>query len=360
MPDFGPNWKWVADLREGGQSHVFRVVRSDAPDGPHCALKRLKNLKRLDRFKREIEACQKLDHPNIIQIIAHDIDPKGCPFIVTEYCSGGALADRRPPLGSVAHVLQIFRQICAGVAHAHVNGVIHRDLKPDNIYFREDGTPVVGDFGLCFVDEEGQLTNTEEVVGSRFYCAPELRDGRPPRGVPEKVADVYSLGKVLYWMLTGKIFDREDHRLEQYKLENDDPAGPEYEPVNQLLDQAIVADSSRRYRDAESLTAAVDRLLSVVLARGRAITLAVPHRCLFCAQGDYVVEVDTLNESVPGASGHIVTKGRAHDLFGLQSTGSPAWLILVCKACGNVQVFRPDLVSEAETAIHKWTGKVFH
>ncbi len=361
MPDFGSNWKWEADLPEGGQAHVFRVVRSDAPDGSRYALKRLKNLKRLDRFEREIEVCQKLDHPNIIRIIAHETDPKGRPFIVTEYCSGGALADRKPPIGSVSHVLQIFQQICSGMAYAHKNGVIHRDLKPDNIYFREDGTPVVGDFGLCFVDDEGQLTNTEEVVGSRFYCAPELRDGRPPRGIPEKAADVYSLGKVLYWMLAGKIFDREDHRLEQYKLENRDLAGPEYELVNQLLDKAIVKDPLRRYLGAETLAAAVNGLVGVVLAGGHAITLDVPHRCLFCAQGDYTVVVNTLNDWYPGAPPHNfdVTTGRAHELFGLQSKGNPAWLILVCRACGNVQIFRPDLVSETATSIHRWTGKVF-
>jgi serine/threonine protein kinase len=361
MPDFGPNWSWEADLGEGGQSHVFCVVRSDAPDGPRYALKRLKNLKRQDRFNREIEACQKLDHPNIVRIIAHEVDPKGRPFIVTEYCPGGALADKTPPLGSVPSVLRTFRHICAGVAHAQANGVIHRDLKPDNIYLREDGTPVVGDFGLCFVDDGGQLTQTEEVMGSRFYCAPELRDGRLFSGTPERAADVYSLGKVLYWMLTGNVFDREDHRLERYKLEGEDPGGVEYELVNQLLDRAIVADPMRRYLGVELLLAAVDGLIRVVLAGGRAITLNVAHRCLFCAQGDYAVAVDTLADWYPGAPGNsfIVTKGRAHELFGLQPTGNPAWLILVCNACGNVQTFRPDLVSETERAIHKWTGKVF-
>ncbi|HET6220137.1 MAG TPA: serine/threonine-protein kinase [Acidobacteriaceae bacterium] len=361
MPDFGPNWKWKADLPEGGQSHVFLVVHSEAPDGPRYALKRLKNLKRLDRFNREIEACQKLDSPNIVRIIAHEVDPKGRPFIVTEYCPGGALADRTPPLGSLPNVLQTFRQICAGVVHAHANGVIHRDLKPDNIYLREDGTPVVGDFGLCFVDNGGQLTQTEEVMGSRFYCAPELRDGHLPSGVPERAADVYSLGKVLYWMLTGRVFDREDHRLERYKLEGENPSGVEYELVNQLLDRTIVADPIRRYLGAELLFAAVEGLTRVVLAKGRAITLSVPHRCLFCAQGDYTVVVNTLNEWEPGGVGrsHIITKGRAHDLFGLQSTESPAWLILACRACGNVQIFRPDLLSESERAIEKWTGRVF-
>jgi serine/threonine protein kinase len=361
MPDFGPNWRWVSDLSEGGQSHVFLVARTDDPDGERYALKRLKNPKRLDRFNREIEACQRLEHPNVIRIIAHEADPNGRPFIVTEYCAGGALADRNPPLGPLPTVLQTFRQICAGVAYAHANGVVHRDLKPDNIYFREDGTPVVGDFGLCFVDDGGQLTNTEEVVGSRFYCAPELRDGRLSPGVPEKAADVYSLGKVLYWMLTGRVFDREDHRLERYRLEGEDPGGAEYELVNQLLDRTIVHDPMRRYLGVELLVAAVEGLIRVVLAGGRAITLSVPHRCLFCAQGDYMVAVNTLNEWDPGTPGRndVVTKGRAHDLFGLQSTGSPAWLILVCRSCGHVQLFRPDLLSEAEGAIQKWTGKVF-
>ena len=105
---------WI-ELEVGGRFargrpvHVFRVVRSDDPDGPRYALKRLKNLRRRDRFGREIVACQKLDHPNIVRIVAHEADSKGRPFIVIEYCPGGTLADRKPPLGSVLDVSHYFQ-----------------------------------------------------------------------------------------------------------------------------------------------------------------------------------------------------------------------------------------------------------
>ena len=88
------------------------------------------------------------------------------------------------PPGSLIDTVELFPQICAGVAHAHEKGVIHRDIKPENILLRNDGTPVVGDFGICYVDadEGGRLTDTMEVAGSRWYCAPELQDGRDASG----------------------------------------------------------------------------------------------------------------------------------------------------------------------------------
>ena len=195
----------------------------------------------------------------------------------------------------VLKVLEVFRQICAGAAYAQSNGFFHRDIKPDNIYFRVDGTAVLGDFGICFADDDDgkRLTLTEEVAGSRFYCAPELRDGRLKSGIPVEAADVYSLGKVLYWMLSGgTIFDREEHRQEEYKLGKHDPGNPAYELVNQLLDSTIVQDWTKRVLGAEQLLARVEGLIQVVRAGGHAITLAVPHRCMFCAQGEYKVVLD--------------------------------------------------------------------
>jgi serine/threonine protein kinase len=178
-----------------------------------------------------------------------------------------------------------------------------------------------------------------EVAGSRWYCAPELRDGRVESGVSQAPADVYSLAKVLYWMLSGKkIFDREDFRQQKYRIGQNDEAEPAYELINQLFDKTIVAQLSSRIPNAKVLLSEVDQLLSVMRAGGHAISLDVPHRCIFCAQGEYKVVVNGLDGNAQTAN------SAAQSMLGWQAPGSyPAWLIMVCQACGNIQAFRPDL-----------------
>jgi serine/threonine protein kinase len=359
VPDFGPTWKWIRDLAEGGQAQTFLVARADGSDDLQYVLKRLKNLKRRERFDREIHACLTLDHPNVVRIIDHGTDAKDRPFLVTEYCAGGSLTDRPLPLGTVLEVLAIFRQVCAGAAYAHQREIVHRDIKPDNIFLRVDGTAALGDFGICFMDEDGtRLTMTDEVAGSRWYCAPELRDGRLLPGIPPTAADVYSLGKVLYWMLSGgQMFDREQNREDRYRLGQHDLGAPEYALVNQLLDRMIVAEPSHRFTGAQPLLLAVDGLVSVIRAGGHAITLDVPHRCLFCAQGQYKVLINGLK---PGKrldrTYQQISNDDASSFFGWDAPipGSPTWLILVCESCGHVQVFRPDLAPEA---LKRWGQK---
>jgi len=349
MPDFGPHWTWVHNLGEGGQGWTFIVKRVDGADDREYVLKRLKNLKRIDRFEREIEACKRLEHPNILRIIDADADPKGRPFLVTEYCPRGSLVDKHPPVGTpVLEVFEIFRQICGAVAYAHDHGVVHRDIKPENILLREDGTPVLGDFGICFIDDDGtRITMTEEVAGSRFYCAPELREGRLEDGVRSAAADVYSLGKVLYWMLSGGVsFDREEHRNERYALGRHDPGNPAFELVNELLDSMIVQDWRNRTVDGRILLPRVDDLISVVRAGGHAITLSVPHRCTFCAQGVYKVVHDgtaPLPADGIGQGREIARRDAVVRHFGYTGAASCAWIILVCEKCSHVLTFRPDL-----------------
>ena len=355
MPNFGPNWTWVRNLREGGQGHTFVVKRSNGADSLEYVLKRLKNLKRIDRFEREIDVCKRLEHPNILRIIDDDakgaIDSKRRPFLVTEYCPLGSLADNPLPVGTpVLSALETFRQICAAVAYAHNHHprVVHRDIKPENILLREDGTAVLGDFGICFIDDEGtRVTMTEEVAGSRFYCAPELRDGRLEDGAPVTAADVYSLGKVLYWMLSGGIiFDREEHRTDKYRLGKHDPGDPAWELVKELLDSTIVQDWTKRTIDGALLSQKVDGLISVVRAGGHAITLSVPHRCMFCAQGEYKVHhdgtaplpADALRQGQETTRRDTVVRNT-----GFTNAASSAWIILVCRKCGHILTFRPDL-----------------
>ncbi|MFI5322988.1 MAG: protein kinase [Thermodesulfobacteriota bacterium] len=115
----------------------------------------------------------------------------------------------------------MFQQICEGVAYAHTKGVIHRDLKPDNIFLRtRKGPVVVGDFGICYLEQDGKrITLTDEAVGPRNFIAPELEDGRLE--LISTKCDVYSLGKILYWLLSGgKIFSREKHREPQFDLKS--------------------------------------------------------------------------------------------------------------------------------------------
>lgn len=135
---------------------------------------------------------------------------------MSKYCELGSLANLEMRLGSLIATVELFRHICAGGGHAHAKGTAHRDIKPENIFLRDDGTPVVGDFGICYpdADDRGQrLTATMEVAGSLWYCAPELRNARVESGTSQYPADVYSLGKLLYWMVSGKkIFDREEFR----------------------------------------------------------------------------------------------------------------------------------------------------
>jgi len=160
-------------------------------------------------------------------------------------------------------------------------------------------------------------------------------------GAPPMAADVYSLGKVLYWMLSDRrMFDREEHRTEEYQLGKNDLA-PEYELVNQLLDATIVADPLKRLAGAQQLLGKVESLISVVRAGGHAITLKVPHRCLLCAQGEYEVIIDGTRGAEKmhprQASGTTTyqsfAKEQAQLRFGWNtnsSAGDPVWLILVC------------------------------
>src|SRR3989442_1118212 len=116
MADFG-KWGFVRSLGGGGQAHTFVFYADNDPQKTEHALKRLKNINRRERFERELKACQALDHPNVLRVIDFDLTAAK-PFLVSEYCRLGSLADGRWSGGSVLETLDVFRQVCAGVARA--------------------------------------------------------------------------------------------------------------------------------------------------------------------------------------------------------------------------------------------------
>jgi serine/threonine-protein kinase len=154
----------------------------------------------LARFQREARAAANLDHPNVVTV--YDVGQDGNRhYIVMEYVDGQDLKTliRRKGRLYVNETLDIAVQICAGVGHAHKAGIIHCDVKPQNVLITRDGRAKVTDFGIARALSESGITESETVWGSPLYFSPEQAAGEPP----SPASDVYSIGVVMYEMLTG-------------------------------------------------------------------------------------------------------------------------------------------------------------
>lgn len=302
---------------------------------------------RQERFKREIEALRKLDDPHILKIVDYGYDERGAPYLVTPFCENGTLENLSA--GTVIDTVRRFLGICEGVAHAHEKGIAHRDLKPRNIFLGVEFNPIVGDFGLCFLlddeaEDDDRLTETMEVAGPRWFGAPESRDGRLEEVT--LAGDVYSLGKLLHWMFSRRIFDRENHRADRNRLGRGLADRREFGLVHELLDRMIVEEPLARYQTASIVAEAVKGLIQVLEAKGRPILLDFAHRCDFCGQGEYKFV------NGPEDTHQNAAKAQALGLTAPAYT-SPAqysnnfFMIAVCNKCSHVQFFRPDAVKGA-------------
>jgi serine/threonine-protein kinase len=152
------------------------------------------------RFAREARVAAALSHPNVVTVF--DVgESDGRPFIVMEHVEGRTLEERLRREGPLPadEVRRIARQVCAGLEHAHAQGLIHRDLKPANLIERGDGTIKIADFGIARAAET-TLTEAGTILGTAAYLAPEQAEGREVT----QATDLYGLGVVLYELLTGK------------------------------------------------------------------------------------------------------------------------------------------------------------
>ena len=154
------------------------------------------------RFEQEAQAMARLSHPNLVRVV--DVDHDGrTPYMVMELARGGAVTEWMKRHGPVPPILacRITQACCEGLAHAHAQNVVHRDVKPHNVLVREDGSIGLTDFGIAQVQEGEDLTATGTIMGTFAFMAPEQRTDS--KGVDLR-ADVYSLGATLYTMMTGR------------------------------------------------------------------------------------------------------------------------------------------------------------
>lgn len=155
----------------------------------------------IERFLSEGRIVASLNHPNIITIFDIGVTDDNALYISMEYIKGGDLKSRIGIPMSPEEALDILVNIGNGLKTAHEHGVIHRDVKPANILFRDDGTPLLTDFGIAKqVDNDLNLTSTGVFLGSPNYVSPEQADGKDVDGR----TDIYSLGCIFYEMLTGE------------------------------------------------------------------------------------------------------------------------------------------------------------
>jgi serine/threonine-protein kinase len=151
-----------------------------------------------ERFLREARLAARLSHPNVVSVYDAGETEDGRPYIVMEYVPGSTLAG----LGPIApgEAIELAAQACRGLAHAHAAGLVHRDVKPQNLLLREDGMVKVADFGIARAAETTALTQIGTVLGTAAYLSPEQALGEEVTAA----ADVYSLGAVLYELFTGR------------------------------------------------------------------------------------------------------------------------------------------------------------
>lgn len=156
----------------------------------------------IERFRREAESTISLSHNHIVNL--YDVgQEEDVYYIVMEYVEGMTLKQKIQQNGpvSVDEAVHIMNQLTSAIAHAHENGIIHRDIKPQNILVNQDGQVKITDFGIAMALSSTSLTQTNNVLGSVHYLSPEQARG----GTATKKSDIYSLGIVLYELLTGQL-----------------------------------------------------------------------------------------------------------------------------------------------------------
>lgn len=268
-----------AQIGTGGMSTVYRAF--DTVLERQVAIKLMhreiaSDSDQLERFRREARAVAQLNHPHIVTVIDAGEDDN-TPYIVFEYVEGETLKDRirrygRLPIQeAIAYAIEIARAL--GVAHER--GIVHRDVKPQNVLVDEEGSAKVTDFGIArTLDQEG-LTADGRVLGTTDYVSPEQALGHPVTGQ----SDLYSLGIVLFEMLTGDVPFKGDNQVAvamkhvREQLPDVQVHRPEVSSaLAAVIDRATAKDTADRYATDAELITDLEQVLAYETQRSGQVT----------------------------------------------------------------------------------------
>jgi serine/threonine protein kinase len=296
-----------------GALKVFKIP----PDDPEEAQRAHR------RLESEIAALRKVIHPGILRLLAANAD---AGFIVTEYHPGGTLDKHLSGFrGEALTALEAFKPLVEAVAEIQKQGVVHRDVKPENIFVANDGRLVLGDFGIVFFqDTTRRWTKTYgERVGSHWWMAAWAYEARRLEEVDGRL-DVYPLGKVLWSMVAGRNgFAREEWGRPENDLEKIFPGDEAMPLINGILSRSVVREEKDCLASADDLFAQVSDAIAQLRSSAERPSKG-PWRCRACGIGGYIPQ----------------------DYFRIGTTsqqGMPAQIglrIHVCDHCQHLQLFR--------------------
>jgi serine/threonine protein kinase len=257
---FAERYEILEDLGKGGMGEVYKV--RDKKLDEEMALKVLKpeiaaNKDMIVRFKNELKLARKIAHRHVCRM--YDLnEEEGTPYITMEYVKGEDLKSSILKKGKLSEKLAVAvaKQVCEGLAEAHELGVVHRDLKPQNIMIDESGSAKVMDFGIARSIEAAGMTQTGVMIGTPDYMSPEQAEGEEA----DQRSDIYALGVILYEMVTGGVPFKGDTAFSvALKHKTKLPQDPKKlnselsENLSRLILICMEKERERRYQSAEAL-----------------------------------------------------------------------------------------------------------
>jgi serine/threonine protein kinase len=241
-------------IGQGGFADVYRAVdrKQTRPGAPLVAVKLLRDVQSVDpeairRFKRELRLLEQLEHPNVIPVLGQGETPEDGVWYAMPLAQGSLAAFIEEINGNPAEIVDLMRQVCAGLGYVHEQGIFHRDLKPGNILRTANGSWAISDFGLAVEVERKTtvLTSTLRAgLGSWWYTAPE--QWKAARSA-DHLSDIYSLGKVLQELVTGE-----------------SPVNNEMSPglLRPIVERATANRPEQRYQSVSEFLVALERAVA--------------------------------------------------------------------------------------------------
>jgi serine/threonine protein kinase/Tfp pilus assembly protein PilF len=253
---FANRYQIIEEIGKGGMGRVYKV--QDTKIKEKIALKLIKpeiakDKRTIERFSNELRLARKIRHKNVCQMF--DLgEERGTQFITMEYVSGEDLRNSIRRFGQlpIGKSIAIVKQICEGLAEAHRQGVVHRDLKSNNIMIDDDGNVRIMDFGIARSLEAKGITGAGVMIGTPEYMSPEQVEGKEL----DQRSDIYSLGVILYEMVTGRVpFEGDTPFTVGVKQKSEAPPNPKDinsqipDDLNKVILRCLEKDKEKRYQD---------------------------------------------------------------------------------------------------------------